>query len=263
MQLRADHVETRLPVLQSLVRENPLGQFTTAIPSATFRTIQTSHIPWVLVTNPAKPNDLGVLRGHIARNNPQFKAILAALQDASGSSKTTTLESEVCVIFTAANHYVTPKFYVHTKPATGKVVPTWNYAAVQAYGQLRVFHDNSDAETGAFLRGQVDALTDACERGIMGYTGCDGRPEPWKTDEAPERYVQLLMKGIAGLEIRLTALEGKVKMSQEMDKEDREGVVEGFEALGTDVGQCVAEYVRERGEQKDKAKLEKDRAKTE
>jgi transcriptional regulator len=218
----------------------------------------------VLDVDPTKPGDLGVLRGHIARNNPQCKAILESLTSASSSSSSSSsspsesdpnvLESEVLVIFTAAHHYVTPKFYVETKPTTGKVVPTWNYSAVQVYGKVRVYHLSSDPATGEFLQKQVHDLSQLCEKGIMGYTGEDGRQSSWKVTDAPDKYVEIQKKGIVGLEITVDAFEGKVKMSQELRKGDREGVVEGFRKLDTDLGRAVAKTVEERSEIKEAQK---------
>ena len=78
------------------------------------------------------------------------------------------------------------------------------------------------------------------ETQIMGYE------KPWKVDDAPERYVDLLKKNIIGIEIEVTSLGGKFKMSQEMGSEDQQGVAEGFEALGTADGDYVAKTVRER-----------------
>ncbi|PNP50349.1 hypothetical protein THARTR1_08953 [Trichoderma harzianum] len=89
----------------------------------------------------------------------------------------------------------------------------------------------------------------------MGYTGKDGRPQPWEVSEAPEQWLELLKKNITGIEISIASLEGKFKMSQEMRKGDREGVVRGFEELGSETGLAISRMGRERGEQKDAAKM--------
>jgi transcriptional regulator len=160
------------------------------------------------------------------------------------------LEEEVLVLFTAqAHHYVTPKFYVETKPSTGKVVPTWNYAAVQAYGRAKVWFDSKAPETGQFLSKQIRALSQHAERSVMGYE------EPWKVDDAPESYIELLQKAIIGIEIKVDRLEGKFKMSQEMGVKDREGVANGFKSLDSTTAQQISETVKERSDMKEKSKV--------
>jgi transcriptional regulator len=168
----------------------------------------------------------------------------------SNPSLKSYLEDEVLVIFTkSTHHYVTPKFYTETKPANGKVVPTWNYAAAQVYGKARIYYENNE-ETSSFLGRAISDLTDHNERGAMGYTA----DSQWRVSDAPEKYVELLKRNIIGIEIEVTKLEGKFKMSQEMGQGDREGVIKGFEALGTEVGDEVARVVKERGELKDQKK---------
>ncbi|PYH96459.1 transcriptional regulator [Aspergillus ellipticus CBS 707.79] len=258
MYLRAIHTESHIPTLQNLISTNPLGLLTTAIKSPLYPLLQTSHIPLVLdipAPSDSDPTPPGTLRGHIAKQNPQAKALIEALTTQDPSNSTHELADEVLVLFNGAhNHYVTPKFYTETKPATGKVVPTWNYAAVQAYGKIRVYWDSRDEETGTFLQKQVEDLTRLCEGGIMGFTGEEGRKKPWGVEEAPVSYVEILKRNIVGIEIRIERLQGKFKMNQEMGNGDREGVVEGFEGLGSEVGLGMAGMVRERGELKDREK---------
>ncbi|TKA29667.1 Uncharacterized protein B0A49_13826, partial [Cryomyces minteri] len=138
-------------------------------------------------------------------------------------------------------------FYTETKPANGKVVPTWNYAAAQAYGQARIYFDFSSEETTSFLSKQISDLSQYAEESVMGYTGTSTKPSPWKVSDAPPRFIQLLQKNIIGIEIVIDRLEGKFKMSQEMGQGDREGVVNGFQALDSDVGRQMADVVSERG----------------
>ncbi|PNY20397.1 Uncharacterized protein TCAP_07429 [Tolypocladium capitatum] len=256
MYLRAIHADATTPMLRQLIRDNPLGVLTTAIPSKTYPLIQSSHIPFLLdVNDQDSETELGVLRGHLARQNPQSKAIIDALQSQPDTgSRGSTLEQEVMVLFTSpVHHYVTPKFYTETKPGSGKVVPTWNYAAAQAYGRARVFYDADADESAAFLSRQIDDLSRYAERSIMGYTGAGDRPEAWKVADAPPQYVQLMQKNIIGIEITIDRLEGKFKMSQEVRQGDRDGVIQGFERLGSEVGQHMAELVRERGHLKESA----------
>ncbi|KAJ4319964.1 hypothetical protein N0V94_003634 [Neodidymelliopsis sp. IMI 364377] len=247
MYLRAVHAETSIPTLRQLIRSNPLGVLTTAIPSKRYPLILSSHIPWILdVEDESSETELGTLRGHLARANPQSKTMIDHLESAAKPNGS-FLEEEVLVLFTTTtNHYITPKFYTETKPATGKVVPTWNYAAAQAYGKARIYFDSKSPDTGAFLSQQIHDLSQHAEESVMGYDGKEGRPGAWKVADAPEKYIELLQKAIVGIEIKLDRLEGKFKMSQESPQGDREGVVKGFEALGSEIGDKMAELVEKR-----------------
>ncbi|KAK7448812.1 hypothetical protein VKT23_013542 [Stygiomarasmius scandens] len=250
MYLRTAHAEHDIPTLQAFIRANPLGIFTTAIESPSDHFLQSSHIPWILdVSDEQSPTELGKLRGHMARANPQAKAIISDLT--SGSSKDTSpkLSRDVLVLFNGpAHHYVTPKFYTETKPSTGKVAPTWNYAAVQVYGRATIYFDARAEETDAFLSRAVADLSHFSETSIMGYE------KPWSVNDAPESFIALLKKAIIGIEIEITDMDGKWKMSQEMKEGDHEGVIKGFEALGTELGQVMADTVRQRGELAQKSK---------
>ena len=164
MYLRAVHAEAEIRILQQLILENPLGIFTTAIKSPNHPLIQSSHIPFVLdvpstaagETNSNGDDDeqnlpkknAGILRGHMAKQNPQAKVLMEAAaqqqqqqqQQREGQDmrnlEAVELPEEVLVLFHGPHHhYVTPKFYTETKPQTGKVVPTWDYVAAQAYGK--------------------------------------------------------------------------------------------------------------------------------
>lgn len=245
------HAEKHLPTLRALIRANPLGIFTTAIDSPNFPFLQSSHIPWILdVQDEDSETELGVLRGHMARANPQAKSLIEHLSTGNSSTPSTTsprkLERDVMVLFNGpAHHYMTPKFYVDTKPATGKVVPTWNYAAVQVYGKLSVYYDTKDQSTDSFLSKAIADLSQLAETQIMGYE------KPWQVGDAPGNYIDLLKKAIIGIEIEITDMGGKWKMSQEMKDGDSQGVEDGFNALGTEEGRQIAEMVRTRrkGEQ--------------
>lgn len=231
MYLRPVHAENDIAALQSFIKSNALGILTTALVSPNFPFLQSTHIPWVYDVEESD-GELGVLRGHLARNNPHAKALIEAI---SGSCSA-NLQEEVMVLFSAPHHsYVTPQYYVETKPTTGKVVPTWNYAAAQVYGTATIY--NKDQE---FILQQVNDLTNQEENR-------NGKEKSWKVKDAPEKYVDLLSKAIIGIEINITGLEGKYKMSQELAKVDRQGVIDGFEAMQTDLGRAMAQTVRERG----------------
>lgn len=212
------------------------------MPSDQFPTLQFSHIPWLLDVDDASEDDKGKLRGHMARANPHAKALIAELK-ARGLGND-ELKDEIAVVFNGLEHYTTPKFYVKTKPESGKVVPTWNYSAVQVYGKARIFWTDS-SETGEFLDKAISDLSVHAESNIMQHE------KPWAVSDAPSKYVDLLKKAILGIEIEITRMEGKFKMSQEMGAEDRQGVIDGFASLQTDLGQALSETVKQRGILKD------------
>ena len=232
MYLRAVHAEFDIPALRNFIRNNPLGIFITSLQSSNFPTIQCTHIPWILdVDDEDSETELGQLRGHLARANPHCKALVEAING-------------------PVHSYVTPKFYTETKPNTGKVVPTWNYSAVQVYGKAKIFFDSQNQGTGLFLQKQINDLTKHSEETIMDHTGGETLPA-WEVSDAPPRFIELLQKSIVGIQINIDRLEGKFKMNQELGKGDRQGVVEGFDSLGTEEGHKMARTVEERGALKD------------
>jgi transcriptional regulator len=250
MYLRAVHAEFDIVSLRKFIRDNPLGILITALPSPNFPTIQCSHLPWVLdVHDKDSTTELGKLRGHMAKANPHSKAIVETVQKVTRTNG--SLEQEVSVLFNGPVHsYVTPKFYIETKPDTGKVVPTWNYSAVQVYGKATIFFDSHNEQTSSYLQKQISDLTNQSEETIMQNAGGENR-SAWEVSDAPTSYVELLKKSIIGIEIDIKRLEGKFKMSQESTKGDRQGVVNGFESLRTENGFKMARTVEERGAMKD------------
>ena len=159
--------------------------------------LQASHLPLMLRPNEG-PN--GTLYGHFARANSQWKE----LQEGA----------EALVIFAGADAYVSPGFYP-AKAEHGKVVPTWNYIAVHAYGTAQVI---TDAEP---LLDLVSALTDRHEA---------GRAQPWKVADAPADYIDGMLKAIVGFALPIQRLEGKRKLSQNRSSADMAGVREGLAA---------------------------------
>ena len=249
MYLRAVHSDATLAELRLLIRSNPLGILTTAIASKSYPKILSSHIPFIL-DDPATSDkdDFGILRGHLARANPQTKTMIDEVKSRTTNSIATYLEEEVLVLFTSSTqHYVTPKFYTSTKPDTGKVVPTWNYAGAQVYGRAKIFYDAKSEETNAFLSKQIDDLSKHAESSLMGFDGQNGRQKAWGVSDAPVNYIEQMKKAIIGIEIKIDRLEGKFKMSQELADGDRDGTVEGFQNLGTGAGEEMARLVEERG----------------
>lgn len=203
--------ETRTPVLHELIRSQPLASLVTFGKSGLFA----SHVPMIL-DEQAVP--LGVLKCHVSRANMQWKDFAPDI--------------EALAIFSGAQHYISPSWY-EEKQATGKVVPTWNYVVVHAYGSLKVM-DDAD-----WLRAHVESLTTIHEA---------ASPEPWAVSDAPADYIASIIKGIVGLEMRITRLEGKWKVSQNRSENDRRGVVEGLDTLGNiEMKQLVMDTLKGRG----------------
>ena len=195
-----------LPELQQLIQHTRLAQLVTFGEHG----LQASHLP--LLLNPDEgPN--GTLYGHLAKANRQW-------QDLQNGS-------EALVIFAGAEAYVSPGFYP-AKAEHGKVVPTWNYLAVHAYGQAEVF---TDAERLLTL---VSALTDRHE---------NGRAQPWKVSDAPADYIDGMLKAIVGFALPIQRLQGKRKLSQNRSAADIAGVREGLAASFDVRDQTLARFI--------------------
>ncbi len=186
--------EDRLDVQHDLIRAHPLGLLITAGPGG----LVANPIPFLVAAAPP----FGVLRAHLARANPQLDDLRAG--------------AACLVVFQGPQHYVTPSWYA-SKAEHGRVVPTWNYATVHAWGTPLV-HDEAP-----WLRRQIEDLTDRSEQ---------ARAQPWAVDDAPADFVAGQIKGIVGLEIPIARIEGKWKVSQNRPPADRAGVVAGLQAQG-------------------------------
>ena len=208
MYLPAHFEESRVDVLHELIHAHPLG----ALVTLTAGGIDANHIPFEI--DPA-PAPFGTLRGHVARANPLWREFLR--------------EVEALVIFQGAGTYISPAWYP-TKQETGRVVPTWNYAVVHAYGPLRVIDDK------AWLRDFVTQLTNRHEA---------GRQAPWHVTDAPADYIDKQLGAIIGLEIPIARLVGKWKMSQNRPSQDRAGVVDGLLREGDPSVAPIADLVRQ------------------
>ena len=204
--------ETRVQILHELIRAHPLG----ALVVLTARGLDANHIPFEVDPDPAP---FGTLRGHIARANPLWRDF--------------SRDVEALAIFQGPGTYVSPSWYP-TKRETAKVVPTWNYAVVHAHGALKFIDDR------AWLRGFVEKLTDRHEAERR-----DG--DRWKVTDAPPDYIEKQLGAIIGLEIPITRLIGKWKVSQNRPAQDRDGVVEGLLREGGPSAAAIADLVRESG----------------
>lgn len=201
--------EDRLDVQHALIAAHPLGLLITSGPGG----LQANPIPFLI---DAGASERGTLRAHLARANPQLGELAAA--------------SECLVVFQGPQHYISPSLYP-TKRETGKVVPTWNYITVHAWGAPRVI---DDAE---WLRRQIDALTRHKEH---------TQAAPWDVSDAPDSFIAAQIKGIVGVEIPIARLEGKWKVSQNRPAADQSGVVAGLSGAG-DEARAVAAEVAARG----------------
>lgn len=174
--------------------------------------LRASHVP---IEIDAAPAPWGTLRCHLARANPHAASI------AEGG--------ELLVIFQGPEGYVTPSWYP-SKAQTGKVVPTWNYIAVHAYGSATTF------EGPERLRPHLAELTRNFE------TAFDA---PWSIDDAPTEFVDAMCRAIIGIEIRVSRIEGKWKLSQNRSDDDRAGVVRGLRANGDEASRALADRMEE------------------
>jgi transcriptional regulator len=135
---------------------------------------------------------------------------------------------EALAVFQGPQAYISPSWY-HTKRETGKVVPTYNYIVVHAYGPMRIIEDR------AWLLGLVERLTNRYEA---------GRAEPWKVTDAPADFVEQMLGAIVGIEIPLTRLRGKWKVSQNRPSADRDGVVTGLRGVKDSEAQAMSGLVK-------------------
>lgn len=201
--------EMRVDVMHELIRAYPLATLVTHSSNG----LNANHIPFHLSQS---PTPYGTLQGHIARANPLLEEIAEGI--------------EALAIFHGPDSYITPSWYA-TKKETGKVVPTWNYAVVHAYGFLRV------VDNASWLRAQLDALTDHNEASF---------PEPWAVSDAPPEYVEKIMAAIVGVEMVITKLRGKWKVSQNQPTQNQIGVILGLKASNLPESEAMAALVESR-----------------
>lgn len=207
MYLPAHFEESRPAVLHALLRQHPLGLLITQDAQGT---AQANSIPFML--DPGR-GALGTLVGHVARANPVWRAPAA--------------DAPALVVFQGPDGYVSPNAYA-SKAEHGKVVPTWNFAVVQARGPLRVLGDDAAAHA------LVTQLTRRHEA---------GQPRPWAVADAPADYIAAMLRAIVCIEIPLTALLGKYKLSQNRSAADVAGVVAGLQQ-GDAPAQALAAWMQ-------------------
>lgn len=197
--------EERLEILHALIRAHPLATLVTAGAGGLIANL----VPFTLFEGGEK----GTLRAHIAKANDQVEPLRAG--------------AETLVIFHGPESYITPSWYV-SKREHGRVVPTWNYAVVQVRGTPHVIDDP------AWIRAQIEELTTAQE---------NQRSTPWKVTDAPEAFIFGQIKAIIGIEIPISTIEGKWKVSQNRSAADRQSVQEGLlqEGVNEEMAKLVAQ----------------------
>ena len=210
------NAEDRPEVLAAFMRAHPFATLVSVGPDGE---LWATHLP--VVFDPAR-GPRGTIEGHVARANPHHELVRAAAEH--GTAR------ESLVIFTGPDAYVTPGWYP-SKAEHGKVVPTWNYVAVHAYGSLTLREDPS------WLLAHVTRLTTQSE---------GERPAPWAVTDAPESYLAGQLRAIVGFELEITRIEGRWKMSQNRPAADIDGVVAGLGASERPMDRAVGAIVEER-----------------
>ena len=196
-----------LPSLHAAIRQSRLANVITA----TAEGLMASPLP--LLLDPSE-GDYGVLYGHLARANRQWTA---------------APNGEALAVFMGPDAYVTPAWY-QAKRETGKVVPTWNYVTVHAYGEIEFFDDE------VRLLDIVTRLTNAHE---------GKREAPWAVSDAPAPFIQSQLRGIVGLRMPISRLEGKRKLSQNRSAEDQARVAAELGASRDAADRALAKLMRE------------------
>lgn len=197
MYLPPHFAETRSCELHRILREHPLGMLVTHTPAG----LDAHHLPFDLDAEAGSP---GVLRAHIARANPLVGEITQGM--------------DVLIVFRGAQGYISPNWYPG-KHETHRHVPTWNYEVVHAHGRLNLVDDER------FVRALLARLTRSHE---------STQAKPWKMGDAPADYLDAMLKLVVGVEVELTRLEGKRKLSQNREPRDVEGVVQGLRERSQD-----------------------------
>jgi transcriptional regulator len=196
MYLPSLYAENRPEALQQFVREQPFGMLVTHTAS---EGLEANHVPFVL---DAARGEHGVLLAHVARANPIWQQLARG--------------QEVLVVFRGVHGYISPNWY-ERKAETHRHVPTWNYEAVHAHGRISVHDDEK------FVRGMVARLTRQQEEAM---------PRPWKMSDAPADYLAEQLAHIVGLEVEITRLEGKRKLSQNRERSDFDSTIAALQARG-------------------------------
>ena len=206
--------ERSVPAMHALMRAHPFATLVTTLDGRP----EVDHVPLVLHPEGGK---CGVLRGHLARGNPLAR---------SEGTKPEASEPEALAVFQGPQAYVSPSWYA-SKREHGKVVPTWNYACVHARGTLRLVRD------GEWLMQHLRDLSAQHEA---------HRTQPWAVEDAPADFVTRMLRGLVGFEIAIGSLEGTWKVSQNKNRADRTGVVDGLRESDNTAAVAMSRLVGER-----------------
>lgn len=199
--------ENRVEVLHKLIRQHPLGILCTQGGNG----LDANHLPFELN---ADSGPYGVLHAHVARANPIWQEIRSG--------------EEGLVVFRAEHAYISPNWYP-SKHELHKQVPTWNYRVAHAYGNVMIRDDER------YVRGLVARLTRHHEA---------SQPRPWRMSDSPKAYIDAMLEAIVGIEIEITRLVGKFKLSQNKEARDIQGAADALETQGkTELGQVMREAV--------------------
>jgi transcriptional regulator len=196
---------TDTEILADLIEKYPLATLIGSIGDA----MEINHLPLML------SKDRSRLFGHVAKANPLLKIAEQAVPN-------------LTAVFNGPNAYVTPSWYL-SKKETGKVVPTWNYAVVHAQGKMSVIQDAS------WLHSHVTQMTNTHEPTYQSL---------WKVDDAPDEYIQMMLNAIVGIEIEITSLVGKFKLSQNRPAKDYEAVLNELRASANQELQDMTHFMK-------------------
>lgn len=209
MYVPAQFEETRPEALRQLMRDHSLGTLVTLGADG----LNANHIPFEIDSEPAP---FGTLRAHVARNNPVWR--------------NWSTEVDSLVVFQGAQTYISPSWYA-TKQETHRVVPTYNYMVVHVYGRPRMTDDP------AWLMALLERQTNTHEA---------GRAQPWRIGDAPADYIEKLLAAIVGIEIPITKLIGKWKVSQNQPKANRISVERALREAGDEDAVAMADALARR-----------------
>jgi len=197
-----------LAVMHSLIKNHPFAMWTAMADGE----LVVNHIPFVLHES---KGEFGTLIGHVARKNTIWQ--------------TCSREISSAIVFQGVNAYISPSWYA-SKHEHGKAVPTWNYAAVHAWGIPKIIEDRE------CLLAHVEEITDFHEK---------DQKLPWKVSDVPEEYINKLLAVIVGIEIPITRLQGKMKLGQNKSDADKLGMVAGLMSKHTDQTKYLAQMLNQ------------------
>lgn len=190
MYLPPHFAEQHTETLHHLIIENPLGALVVSGPDG----LDANHIPFEL------DSQSGTLRAHVARANPVWQQVQNG--------------APVLVIFQAEQGYISPNWYP-SKHETHRQVPTWNYRVVHVHGSIQIRDDEK------YVRGVIGRLTREHERRT-------GDAKPWKMADSEPAYIDGLVRAIVGIEIAITRITAKFKLSQNKDARDQQGAIDAL-----------------------------------